>query len=179
MTPRSVARTPRTDASRTLRIPQKVSEREKVWPGKLEAFRADHGVAEVEQRGQGQCGNHQAAARNGGHGGHGGHGGSVSSIARPRIYARGADLIVMAPVSNGAELIADGSIHVYAPLRGRALAGASGNMAARIFTLSMEAELVSIAGMYRTFESDLSADVMRRPAQVRLISDRIDIQGMR
>jgi septum site-determining protein MinC len=95
--------------------------------------------------------------------------------AGQRIYARGTDLVVTAVVNSGAELIADGSIHVYAPLRGRALAGASGDANARIFALSMEAELVSIAGTYRTFENGLPSDLARKPAQVRLAGDRIDI----
>ncbi|GGI15946.1 septum site-determining protein MinC [Oxalicibacterium faecigallinarum] len=95
--------------------------------------------------------------------------------AGQRVYARGADLVITAAVNNGAEVIADGSIHVYAPLRGRALAGASGNTEARIFTLSMEAELVSIAGMYRTFENGLPADQARKTMQVRLVGDRIDM----
>jgi septum site-determining protein MinC len=95
--------------------------------------------------------------------------------AGQRIYARGGDLVVTAVVNSGAELIADGSIHVYAPLRGRALAGASGNADARIFALSMEAELVSIAGTYRTFENGLSKDLMQKPAQVRLVGDRLDV----
>jgi septum site-determining protein MinC len=99
--------------------------------------------------------------------------------AGQRIYARGSDLIVTAIVNSGAELIADGSIHVYAPLRGRALAGASGNAAARIFALSMEAELVSIAGTYRTFESGLPKDLAKKPAQVRLAGDRIDVLSIR
>ncbi|WP_151637261.1 septum site-determining protein MinC [Noviherbaspirillum aerium] len=99
--------------------------------------------------------------------------------AGQRIYARGSDLIVNAIVNNGAELIADGSIHVYAPLRGRALAGASGNSDARIFTLSMEAELVSIAGVYRTFDGGLPKDLAKQPAQVRLEGDRIDILSIR
>ena len=71
-------------------------------------------------------------------------------------------------VSAGAEVIADGHIHVYAPLRGRALAGAAGNAGARIFTTSLEAELVSIAGTYRTFEEGLPADLTGRPAQISL-----------
>jgi septum site-determining protein MinC len=99
--------------------------------------------------------------------------------AGQRIYARGADLIVTAVVNSGAELIADGSIHIYAPLRGRALAGASGNAEARIFTLSMEAELVSIAGIYRTFESGLPQDLAKKAAQVRLAGDRIDVLSIR
>lgn len=88
-----------------------------------------------------------------------------------RVYARGGDLIVTAMVSAGAEVIADGSIHVYAPLRGRALAGANGNTDARIFTTSLEAELVSIAGMYRTFEAGVPADLARQPAVVSLHQD--------
>ena len=85
-----------------------------------------------------------------------------------RFYAQGSDLIVMAMVSAGAEVIADGNIHVYAPLRGRALAGASGDRAARIFTTSLEAELVSVAGIYRTFEAGVPADLARQPATISL-----------
>ena len=98
--------------------------------------------------------------------------------AGQRIYARGADLIVTATVNNGAELIADGSIHVYAPLNGRALAGASGNAEARIFALSMQPELVSIAGVYRTFDEGFPNELARQPTQIRLVGDRIDIQGL-
>lgn len=93
--------------------------------------------------------------------------------AGQRIYARGADLIITAAVNNGAEVIADGSIHIYAPLRGRALAGANGDTEARIFTLSMEAELVSIAGMYRTFEN--GSERAQQATQIRLVGDRIDM----
>ena len=85
-----------------------------------------------------------------------------------RFYAQGSDLIVMAMVSAGAEVIADGNIHVYAPLRGRALAGASGDRAARIFTTSLEAELVSVAGIYRTFEAGVPANLARQPATISL-----------
>ncbi len=88
-----------------------------------------------------------------------------------RVYAKGADLIVMAMVSAGAEVIADGNIHVYAPLRGRALAGASGDRKARIITTSLEAELISIAGLYRTFEAGVPADLARKPAMVSLRED--------
>ncbi len=98
--------------------------------------------------------------------------------AGQRIYAQGCDLVVTAAVNNGAEIIADGSIHVYAPLRGRALAGASGNESARIFAMSMEAELLSIAGIYRTFENGLPENVAQRPAQVRLTGDRLDVLPM-
>ncbi|WP_265945974.1 septum site-determining protein MinC [Dechloromonas sp. A34] len=88
-----------------------------------------------------------------------------------RFYAKGSDLIVMAMVSAGAEVIADGNIHVYAPLRGRALAGASGDKTARIFTTSLEAELVSVAGLYRTFEAGVPAELARQPATVSLLED--------
>jgi septum site-determining protein MinC len=95
--------------------------------------------------------------------------------AGQRIYARGCDLVVTAVVNNGAEIIADGSIHVYAALYGRALAGASGNASSRIFALSMEPELVSIAGVYRTFDEGFPQELARQPAQIRLDGDRLDI----
>ncbi|MBS1158147.1 MAG: minC [Proteobacteria bacterium] len=88
-----------------------------------------------------------------------------------RFYAKGSDLIVMAMISAGAEVIADGNIHVYAPLRGRALAGASGDKNARIFTTSLEAELVSVAGLYRTFEAGVPAELARQPATISLRED--------
>lgn len=91
-----------------------------------------------------------------------------------RVYARGGDVVVLAVVSAGAEVIADGSIHVYAPLRGRALAGASGDARARIFTTRMEAELVSIAGLYRTFEDGVPAGLAGKPAQIRLVDESPD-----
>jgi len=92
-----------------------------------------------------------------------------------RIYARGTDLIITAVVNNGAEVIADGNIHIFAPLRGRALAGASGNTAARIFTMSLEAELVSIAGIYRTFENGYPSLTPHAPIQIKLDGDKIDV----
>jgi septum site-determining protein MinC len=98
--------------------------------------------------------------------------------AGQRVYARGCDLVVMAAVNSGAEVIADGSIHVYAPLRGRALAGASGNAEARIFALSMEPELVSIAGIYRTFEDGFPKELAQGAVQVRLVGDRLDLIAM-
>ena len=85
-----------------------------------------------------------------------------------QAYARGGDLVVLAAVNAGAEVIADGSIHIYAPLRGRALAGASGETGARIFTTRFEAELVSIAGVYRTFDSGIPESLAGRPVQVLL-----------
>lgn len=88
-----------------------------------------------------------------------------------KIYARGADLVVLAMVNMGAEVVADGNIHVYAPLRGKAMAGASGNTQARIFSLCLEPELISIAGVYRTSENPLPQDIQGLPAQVRLSTD--------
>ena len=69
-----------------------------------------------------------------------------------KVYARDRDLIVDGSVSAGAEVIADGSIHVYGSLRGRALAGASGDEAARVYSLDFQAELVAVAGLYKVFE---------------------------
>lgn len=83
-----------------------------------------------------------------------------------RVYAQGGDLILTAMVSAGAEVIADGSIHVYAPLRGRALAGASGDERARVFSTCFAAELVSIAGVYRTFEQGIPEKLAQQPVQV-------------
>ena len=88
-----------------------------------------------------------------------------------QVYARNADLVVLAMVSPGAEVMADGNIHVYAPLRGRALAGANGNMNAHILTTCFEAELVSIGGVYRPLEPGMPQEVNSRPAHVRLTND--------
>ncbi|KRD21847.1 septum site-determining protein MinC [Acidovorax sp. Root267] len=96
-----------------------------------------------------------------------------------QVYARGADLVVMAVVSFGAEVIADGNIHVYAPLRGRAIAGARGNTEARIFSTCLEPQLVSIAGIYRTTETELPADVRGKPAQVRLDGEKLIIEALK
>jgi len=82
-----------------------------------------------------------------------------------QIYAPRGDLIVMAPVSQGAELVADGNIHVYSTLRGRALAGVAGDTQARIFVQSLDAELVSVAGFYRISE-DIEPGLRRRPVQI-------------
>ncbi|MBK1711853.1 septum site-determining protein MinC [Rubrivivax gelatinosus] len=95
-----------------------------------------------------------------------------------RVYARGGDLVVLSVVSFGAEVIADGSIHVYAPLRGRAIAGARGDADARIFSTCMEPQLVSVAGMYRTTETPLADDVLGKPAQVRLEGERLVIEPL-
>lgn len=94
-----------------------------------------------------------------------------------QIYARGGDLVVLAPVSAGAEVLADGHIHVYGPLRGRALAGVQGNAEARIFCQSLEAELVSIAGAYRI--SEHMQDIGRgRPVQICLDGEALCIQPL-
>jgi septum site-determining protein MinC len=85
-----------------------------------------------------------------------------------QVYARGRDLVVMQMVNPGAEVIADGHIHVYAPLRGKAVAGAKGNTEARIFSMAMEPQLISIAGIYRTSEIPLPPQMHGKPVQVRL-----------
>jgi septum site-determining protein MinC len=99
-------------------------------------------------------------------------------IGRPvrtgqRIYAEGANLVVLAIVNAGAELIADGDIHVYAPMRGKAIAGAQGNEGARIFVQGMEAELLSIAGCFKVFEEGIPENVRGKPAQVHLEGSRL------
>ncbi len=91
-----------------------------------------------------------------------------------QVYARGGDLIILAAVSPGAEILADGNIHVYGPLRGRALAGVRGNTEARIFCQSLEAELVSIAGQYKISE-DLQKSGWKSSSQVCLIDDKLTI----
>lgn len=95
-----------------------------------------------------------------------------------QVYAENADLIVLGLVSEGAEVIADGHIHVYAPLRGRALAGANGNQSARIFVQSMQAELVSIAGIYRTFDQRLPPHLHRQAVQIYLQKERLAIAAL-
>ena len=95
-----------------------------------------------------------------------------------RIYAKG-DLVVLGMVSNGAEVIAEGNIHIYAPLRGRALAGVHGNHDARIFCTCLEPELISIAGIYRTTENPLPADVFGKPVQIWLEEEKLMIEPLR
>ena len=85
--------------------------------------------------------------------------------------------MVLAAVNAGAEVIADGSIHIYAPLRGRALAGASGAEDARILCTRFDAELVSIAGLYRTFDAGVPAAMAGKPVQVRLTENTGDDPG--
>ena len=92
-----------------------------------------------------------------------------------QIYARGTDLVVTAPVSPGAEVMADGNIHVYAALRGRALAGASGDAEARIFCGRLEAELVSIAGRYLVSDQ-IPPELRGLAVQIALVDDRLTIE---
>lgn len=95
-----------------------------------------------------------------------------------QVYARGRDLVVLSMVNPGAEVIADGHVHVYAPLRGKAIAGARGNAEARIFSLCLEAELISIAGTYRTSENPLPEEVRGKPTQIRLVGDTLRMDVM-
>lgn len=96
-----------------------------------------------------------------------------------QYYAEKGDLICHAIVNEGGELLADGNIHVYAPMRGRALAGVSGDKSAEIFILDMQAQLVSVAGVYRTFESKLPAGLNKKPVRISLNDDlRLSIQSL-
>ena len=92
-----------------------------------------------------------------------------------QVYAKGGDLIVLAAVNAGAEIIADGNIHVYAPLRGRALAGVQGDRKARIFCHHMAAELVAVAGHYRVFEEGAPRDIRDKSVQIYLEGDQLKI----
>lgn len=94
-----------------------------------------------------------------------------------QIYAPDGDLIVINQVSHGSELIADGNIHVYGTLRGRALAGINGNQKARIFCNSLEAELVSVAGSYKLSE-DIERQAWKIPAQIYIKQDRLQISAL-
>lgn len=96
-----------------------------------------------------------------------------------QVYARGGDLVVLAMVSPGAEVIADGNIHIYAPLRGRALAGARGDANARIFTTCFEAELTSVAGVYRTFEPGSEKSLTGKPVQIRLEGEKLVLEALK
>lgn len=118
------------------------------------------------------------------------HAAAVPAVVRPTlvidkpvrtgqsIYAEGADLVVLAIANAGSELIADGDIHVYAPLRGKAIAGAHGNESARIFVHKLEAELVSIAGCYKVFEDGIPAEVRGKAAQIHLQGTRLVIEAL-
>jgi septum site-determining protein MinC len=93
-----------------------------------------------------------------------------------RIYAAG-DLVIMAQVSAGAEIMAEGNIHVYNTLRGRALAGVRGNTEARIFCFDLQAELISIAGNYKVSE-DLDENVRNKPVQIYLQDQALIIKDI-
>ena len=95
-----------------------------------------------------------------------------------RVYARNSDLIVMGVVSRGAEVIADGNIHIYGPLRGKAMAGARGDVAARIFTTGFDAELVAIAGIYRVIDTKLSPELHQKPVVIQLEKDALLINAL-
>jgi septum site-determining protein MinC len=95
-----------------------------------------------------------------------------------QIYAPG-DLVVLGLVSNGAEVIAAGNIHIYAPLRGRALAGVHGNHEARIFCTCLEPELISIAGIYRTTENPLAPELLGKPVQISLDQEKLIFEPLK
>jgi len=94
-----------------------------------------------------------------------------------QVYARDTDLIIMGQVGPGAEVIADNNIHVYGPLRGRALCGVSGNSETRIFCQSLEAELVSVAGNFRVLE-EIPENCRGKPAQIWFENDKINIEPL-
>lgn len=92
-----------------------------------------------------------------------------------QLVSKNGDLIITASVSPGAELLADGNIHVYGALRGRALAGISGDKKARIFCMSLEAELISIAGFYRLSDAFTP---QCKPCQIYLQDEQIQIEPL-
>lgn len=92
-----------------------------------------------------------------------------------QVYAKDADLLILAGVNPGAECFADGNIHVYGPLRGRALAGASGDESARIFCRSLEAELIAIAGHYQIKEQIKAPTVEKGMIQIYLQNEKLYI----
>ncbi|MDH0093341.1 septum site-determining protein MinC [Achromobacter mucicolens] len=112
------------------------------------------------------------------------HSSSALVITRPlrsgqRVYARHTDLVVIGMVSQGAEVIADGNVHVYGPLRGKAMAGARGDTSARIFTTHLDAELLAVAGVYRVVEDKLDRTLQNQPALVRLDGDTLRIEALK
>ncbi len=92
-----------------------------------------------------------------------------------QVYARGGDLILLGAVNAGAEVIADGNIHIYAPLRGRALAGVHGNDNARIFCQCFEAQLIAIAGHYQVFEDSVPEQFFQQAVQIYLDRNSLSI----
>ena len=109
---------------------------------------------------------------------------SAMVINRPlrsgqRVYARQTDLVVIGMVSQGAEVIADGNVHVYGPLRGKAMAGARGDTNARIFTTQLDAELLAIAGVYRVVEAKLDPSLHNQPALVWLDGEALRVEALK
>jgi septum site-determining protein MinC len=105
----------------------------------------------------------------------------IKVITRPvrsgqRVYAAGGDLVVLSQVGSGAEVMADGHIHIYGPLRGRALAGVKGNQLAQVFCQDFQPELVAIAGRYRV-NDDLGPEVLGRSVQVLLKKGKLQIKA--
>ncbi len=98
--------------------------------------------------------------------------------AGQRVFVPNGDLVVIGQVNTGAEVLAAGNIHVYGPLRGRAMAGFTGDADARIITTCLEAQLVAIAGVYRALEDDLPPEVCKQPAQVLLVDERLVIEPL-
>lgn len=94
-----------------------------------------------------------------------------------RLYAKNTDLIIQGSVSNGAEIIADGNIHVYGTLRGRAIAGAQGHQGARIFCRSLQAELISIAGNYKLNDA-INVNQNDGPFMICLNEEQIEISSI-
>jgi len=95
-----------------------------------------------------------------------------------QLYAQGTDLVLVASVNQGGEVLADGHVHVYGPLRGRALAGARGDRKARIFTTCLEAELVSIAGIYQVIDDQLADHLQGKAVQIYLQGDSLKIEPL-
>lgn len=98
--------------------------------------------------------------------------------AGQQVYAKGGDLIVLGAVSAGAEVIADGNIHVYGSLRGRALAGAKGDTNSRIFIRIMEAEIVSVAGTYKVIDADMVRHWQGKYLQVFINGEQLEIEPL-
>ena len=94
-----------------------------------------------------------------------------------QVYAQGSDLVVTGTVANGAEVLADGNIHIYGALRGRAFAGALGDTNTRIFCSEFRAEIVSIAGHYRVFE-ELPKEFADRSVQIWLDAGKLQIAAL-
>ncbi len=154
-------------------------------------MREGHAPSAKKQDKSGQADNHQSASSNGPASDNSGSTEKQTqaqstiqslTIERPvrsgqQVYAANGDMTILAPTSSGSELVADGSIHVYGALRGRVLAGARGNVSARIFCHSLQAELIAIAGRYQLLdESD--TDLKGKPAMIRLEGEKLIIEPL-